>query len=295
MKLTIWPLALGLAIAAPLPAADLGVANSYNLFVLGNATRSGSDVEGRVAIGGKATLSSHTIGDRLPNTGEPALVTGGAVSQSGGDIRHGGISAGGSVSLKWMTVAGNVTSGSTVTTNGVTIYGATIQNSTDPLPVDFTQAALDLADASTFWGDQAPTSNVVNNWGTLFFNGSNPDLNVFTVPASTFGNCYGVNINVPAGSTVLINITGASGKMPNTGYNIAGTTVDHVVYNFPQATTLNIGASQGAVFAPRAATSFPYGLAVGTVVVKSLNGSGQINYAPFSGTLPQRGSYGEPN
>jgi choice-of-anchor A domain-containing protein len=282
-------------LASLAPADDLGVANNYNLFVLGNSTRTGSDVQGAVAIGGTARFSSHTVGELLPaDPTRPALVVGGNLTYTGGDVMRGGIASGGNVSLTSMSVAGNVTAGGTVTTSGVTIYGAVAQNQEDAVPVDFVQAAVDLTSASTFWGSRETNGQVVNNWNTLFFYGSDTDLNVFTVTSALLGNCYGVNIIVPGGSTVLINVTGASGKMPNVGYQYSGADDAHVVFNFFEATKLNIGASHGAVFAPQAVTTFPYGLAIGTVVVKSFTGGGQINLAPFTGTLPGQGGYFPP-
>jgi choice-of-anchor A domain-containing protein len=271
-------------------AADLGVANPYNLFILGNHTSSWTDVQGRVAVGGNATYNGFDVAGMVPpNPAQSVLVVGGSLSFTGGMIRNGGVNTGGNTILRNLTVTGgNVVSGGSVTISQATVNGAVLQNQPNAVPIDFVGAAISLTNNSTFWGSQTANSVVSNQFGTLYFNGTNPNLNIFSVSGQLLGNCYGVNISAPAGSTVLINVSGASGAMPNVGYNITGTDRGHVVYNFFQATTLTIGQSQGAVFAPQAAASFPYGEAVGTVVVKSLTGNGQININPFIGTLPDQ-------
>lgn len=43
-------------------AINFGPANGYNVFVFGNMNLSNTDAEGRVAVGGTATLSNYGIG-----------------------------------------------------------------------------------------------------------------------------------------------------------------------------------------------------------------------------------------
>lgn len=43
-------------------AFNFGLANDYNVFVFGDMTLSNTDAEGRVAVGGNATLSNYGIG-----------------------------------------------------------------------------------------------------------------------------------------------------------------------------------------------------------------------------------------
>src|SRR6185295_12199182 len=57
----------------------LGTAGGFNLFVLGNLTQSGSDTEGRMAVGGNATLASYSVGARLTGASD-VLVVGGNLS-----------------------------------------------------------------------------------------------------------------------------------------------------------------------------------------------------------------------
>ena len=43
-------------------AFNFGLANDYNVFVFGNMSLSNTDAEGRVAVGGNATLSNYGVG-----------------------------------------------------------------------------------------------------------------------------------------------------------------------------------------------------------------------------------------
>lgn len=46
-------------------AINFGIANNYNVFVLNNMTLSNTDAEGRVAVGGKATLINYGVGANI--------------------------------------------------------------------------------------------------------------------------------------------------------------------------------------------------------------------------------------
>ena len=46
-------------------AFNFGLANNYNVFVLGDMNLSNTDAEGRVAVGGNATLSNYGIGSGI--------------------------------------------------------------------------------------------------------------------------------------------------------------------------------------------------------------------------------------
>ena len=47
-------------------ATNFGLANLYNVFVLGNMNMSNTDAEGRVAAGGNVTLSNYGVGAGIP-------------------------------------------------------------------------------------------------------------------------------------------------------------------------------------------------------------------------------------
>ena len=74
-------------------ATNFGLANLYNVFVLGNMNMSNTDAEGRVAAGGNVTLSNYGVGagiSPLPPAGTDAsLVIDGSVNISGGSNASG--------------------------------------------------------------------------------------------------------------------------------------------------------------------------------------------------------------
>src|SRR5207244_993867 len=52
----------------PGQVCDLGIADNFNEFIFHNATQSATDVEGRAAIGGNASLTNFGVGDGLTNS-----------------------------------------------------------------------------------------------------------------------------------------------------------------------------------------------------------------------------------
>lgn len=74
-------------------ATNFGLANLYNVFVLGNMNMSNTDAEGRVAAGGNVTLYNYGVGagiSPLPPAGTDAsLVIDGSVNISGGSNASG--------------------------------------------------------------------------------------------------------------------------------------------------------------------------------------------------------------
>lgn len=56
-------------------AINFGLANDYNVFVFGNLSLSNTDAEGRVAVGGNATLSNYGIGAGIVPLPPPSTLT----------------------------------------------------------------------------------------------------------------------------------------------------------------------------------------------------------------------------
>jgi len=267
---------------------------SYNVFVLGNDTASYSDVQGSVAVGGSANFNGYSIGQQLPqNPATNSLVVGGTLTFNNGQVDAGSVVAGGNVSLSSATIVdGNVVSDGTVTLTNGQIHGYVLQNQSNPLPENFAYAATFLQNTSLSYGSLAPNGQTVDQYGGLVLTGTNPGLNIFSVPGSMLASVWGVQINVPSVSTVLVNVSGTSDTIPNGGFNYSGVTASQVLYNFYQATSLTIGGDQGTILAPFAAINFPYGVATGTIIGNSLSGNGQTNLATFTGQLPPPASNG---
>src|SRR5262249_41279330 len=115
---------------------------------------------------------------------------------------------------------------------------------------------------------------------TIILNGT-AGPNVFNVPASTLASANDLRINAPAGSTVIVNVTGTSAQMQFMGFHLlGGIDKDGVILKFPQATSATfqgIGIF-GNVLAPRANVNFSNGQINGALVASSWTGYGQVNF-----------------
>ena len=151
-------------------AINFAAANGYNVFLFGDINLSNTDAEGRVAVGGNATLSNYGIGAGIsplpPANTDPSFVVNGNVNVS----------------------AGSNASGNTVINPASTVIGYTMGNPNGSLitgtPIDFTETERYLKCASAFWNSLTP-----NGTGTVVFNqlnlsGIDPVLNIFSLNAS---------------------------------------------------------------------------------------------------------------
>ena len=160
-------------------AFNFGLANDYNVFVFGDMNLSNTDAEGRVAVGGNATLSNYGIGSGIiplpPANTDPSFVIDGNVN----------------------VTAGSNASGNTVVNPGSTIINYTMGNPNGLFiagtPIDFIEAERYLKCASNFWSALAP-----NGTGEVIFNqlnltGTDETLNIFSLDSS---NLYGTGISL---------------------------------------------------------------------------------------------------
>ena len=281
--------------------SDLGAAKEYVVFTFGDFISDQDQIWGRAAVGGKFKVSSWGIGSQGCLNDDPNrfdLVVGGDLDYSGGQVNNGSVRYGGSL----------------ISSPTLALGGATIAQAT---PINFAAAETDLKAKSTFWATLATTGTVNSNgFGQIDLTGTSSGLNVFNVTAAeiqqslpnTFLN---VNIDVPAGSTVLINVSGSLTSMPQTtvSYNgsqiSTGTTTGNfqsapqstILWNLPSSTTaftMNGVGFQGSILAPWADISSGGGEMNGTLIAKSIVKNGfnssqniiQIHCTRFQGCLP---------
>lgn len=252
-----------------LNAQSLGAASDFNYFVFGDVTLSNTDAEGRVAIGGNGNFSNYGIGDKLPQGSSGySLVVDGNLSYQGGQVFHGDVIYGGSLSANNFTVA-----------NGSTSQGN---------PIDFSAAKTELSSFSQSLGGLATNGNFQNEYGTLIFTGTDATLNTFDVQASAINSAHGFQVNAPSGSTVVINVGGKSVSWNNMTIWINSVSQNNVLYNFYEAETIALSGIgiNGSILAPNADVIFNNGQQNGTLVAKSLNGTGEFHHHLFEGNLP---------
>lgn len=258
-----------LASAFTASAQSLGEASGYNYFIFGNTTLTYTDVEGRAAIGGDATFTGYGVGDKLPaNAGGYSLVVGGNLTYQNGQVFE-----------------GNVIYGGTSTTSGFNVRNGTISQGT---AIDFNAAQSQLTSLAASLAGGAINGAYNNYYGTLQFTGTDSNLNSFIVQAADINSSHGFQISAPSGSTVVINVAGTHIDFDYMGISLSGTDKSRVLYNFYEATSINIAGISvlGSILAPYANVNFTNGNVEGTLVAASLTGSGEFHHVPFQGNLP---------
>jgi choice-of-anchor A domain-containing protein len=257
LSVTLAAAAVGACLLAPM-AARADTAADYNLFVLGDMAMQSSDVQGRVAVGGNATLSSYSVG---------GLVVGG----------HANLSNGSSSGQMIVADQAHSTFHSWSTSN--------LAPASTALPVNFSAEATRLDALTTTLANYAPTGTVGTvPWGgqfTLNATSGASGLNVFNISGAALASSNTFTIDLKPGQTVLINVSGTADTFTG-GLNIVGGNASDVLWNFSDATTLSFSGidMQGSVLAPNAAYLGGWGQLNGQLIVDSFTdtrGSTQIN------------------
>lgn len=244
--------------AAPV---SLGLDPSLNLLAFGNMNVSSSDVEGRVAVGGNATISGYSINTK---TGSSALYSGtgltvgGNLNFSNGSIWSGLVVGGSYAPQQTGTVMGGVTSGQGFA------FASELQR------LNALSSSLD---------GLANTGSAVDQWGTLHFNAAGQMLAVFDIQSADAARNMQID-GLMDGAQILINIHGSSVDFGNHGY--IGFNKGQVLFNLPGATqvTLN-GGINASLLATNASVGAGWGQINGQVVVRDWNSSVQVNDAPM--------------
>ena len=241
--------------ANPVPA--FGAASAYNLFAVGSSSlagdvTAGADVGGRVAAAGTvssgqfgSTIGSSVVNDTFGSGLTSAIVT------------AGGLTAG---STFYVNGGGNV---STPTTTG-TIYfndGGSRTISATP-SIDFGTLRSSLDSLTTQLAAMAQTGTIRAGQSALGEDPSwlvlqgGPGVNYFNLTAAQFASAT-LDIEVPAGATVIINVDGTSDTLGNAIYvngvqSHGDSNVNEgILFNFAGATTVDISSGLDAsVLAP---------------------------------------------
>lgn len=252
---------------------DLGVANDYNVFVFGDFTGTNSDIQGRVAIGDDATFTNYGIGSALPAPAGMVLSVGSDLVANGGQL-----------------YAGDGDVGGTCTTTSFGVHSGTL-SCADAGAFDASEYASTLKAVSAELSALAVNgTTTVHPWGGVTLSGTDSALNVFTLDLTGLSAINSLTMSVPAGSTVVVNVLGATGPLfQNMGFTLSGATYDKIVWNFEAQTSLVItGVSvPGSVLAPMAHVASNGANVEGTLIAASAEGTGQYHDWPFTGSYCQ--------
>jgi choice-of-anchor A domain-containing protein/uncharacterized repeat protein (TIGR01451 family) len=270
----------------------LGPAQDFEITAFGDLNLMNTDTEGPMAVGGNATMTSFTVNSTQANKGYTGLA----------------LSAGRDLVFSNGSIWGGVTVGGKATLNGVGGVTSLTQGTPPPVP-DFDALREALAARSEQWAgieDQGAAEPYPNG---VLLRGTDPVRNAFEVSAARLESAGEININVPVGSTTLINVTGASYSLGNTTtirYYDASTGTyrdwgrdapnadlaklrDGTLWNFPEATKIDFlkgFAWQGSILAPRAVMDLTYLQINGNVIVGALYGTGETHFFPPDLCLP---------
>lgn len=250
----------------------LAFADDFNLFVIGDAVMSSTDVEGRVAVGGDAVFSNFAVGEALIPSGgaRDDLLVGGDISFTDGTVYSGNLVHGGNATLVNVTLPS----------------GSVMQSAVQ----DFLVTEAILKKRSGLWADMPPTGDVKLEWGILSLDGDDKAVNLFEVDGADLDAANTLQLTVPAGSNCLINVSGADCKAMFMGITLTGVAAADVLFNFHEASLLTVEGIgiPGSILAPYAHTVFNSGAITGQVLCRSLQGGGQINLGLFDvcATLP---------
>mgnify|MGYP005847670249 CR=1 FL=1 len=246
---------------------DLMEAEGFNLFIFEDLVQPSSDTEGKVAVGGNATLSNYSVGDKLPPNSGDVLIVGGNLLFTSGAVLH-----------------GNVVYG---TATNLPIYAVSVDGTiSQGNPIDFAAAEINLKSLSSDLSNYSSNGTTDIQWNNITLTGTDPLFNVFDLNGSDLSSAWGMTINVPNGSVVLVNISGTTINWHG-GLTVNGTAVNNILYNLYEATDLTIQGIdiRGSILAPYADLYFPTGVVSGQVIVKSMAGSGQYNTGQFNNYL----------
>ncbi|WP_216857348.1 DUF5057 domain-containing protein [Paenibacillus tritici] len=260
--------------------SQLGVGLDYNLVVVNNqtaATINNLSIKGRVAVSGDVDFRN---------------ISGGATINE---------NANGDYSQNALVVGGNLYYNNNITINGNAVYGgnyyysgaATTQSIRGKVvkgsPIDFTSLRDRMMILTARLGALTSNGSVESAYGTIKLTGTGEaKLYVFTVPADMVASATSLNISVPQGSTVLVNIgAGSSSVKMALNTNLSGVDPGHVMYNFPSTELLELHYTlRGTFLAPHATVSFDNGELTGQVIAGSVTKMTTLFYSPFSGTIP---------
>jgi choice-of-anchor A domain-containing protein len=166
-------------------------------------------------------------------------------------------------------------------------------------PINFSQLQGSIDTESLALGALASTGSVqLQNGNDLILTGLSPTLNVFTVTAAQLASASDyLGINAPAGSTIIVNVTGGAGgstsvQVPKLFYNgqqVSGDSPadDDILFNFYQAQSdVNFnGQFSASVLAPFATVTGNSQLD-GTIIAAAFDDSGEVHNVEFTGDLP---------
>ena len=307
-------------VSPPSGSCSLGQANGYNLISLTGDISDTADIMGRIAAAGQV-LQATTIGSIL-RTSDPYM---GFASANGGPwaiVAAGGIPTSNAFNINgggnvFSSTATNATfnfvnedyAGSSYTGSSLLSGGSSpINFSTLSSNLGTLSGQLRAATANGVICGVDPTGSMIPGGGCpanpIYFNpnsqhynpswfvlyGTSTTTNIFNITQDQFQSSANLDIEVPTGSTVIINVPGTSDTLQSDIYFQGNTVTDanagNILFNFPDASSVTInGQMDGAILAPNAVLSGISQMG-GVFIAASVGPTGEVHYDPFNGSIP---------
>lgn len=255
----------------------LGLGGVFNALIFGNFEAHGGDTDARLAVAGNANIPGgysvgHVInGDPLPifTDGETDIyIVQGDLHEGNfgvnGNIVHGGVRHG---PQRWMSYNNLVRQVDLIT------FDEDGNVPDDGSGVTFEQLQAEMEIRSAVLGaleDRGVVEKDASLGYVITLTGDDPELNVFNLSAEEWSvSSAGINITVPSGSTVLVNIHGESVEISGVGMTLDGVSPREVLFNYVNATSLTTSgfAQRGSVLAPYASAHLIGGSIDGTAIL----------------------------
>jgi len=231
---------------------DLGsMMGGANIYTLNNFSATGSAVEGALVAGGNVNIANYSVNgmnrDAYGAAGY-AVVAGNNLTLKGGSINNGAAYAGGATSLS----------------------NAAAPQASGVKPIDFAASAAYYSALSAGLSTVAATGSVARLYSGVKVTGSGNagGVDVFNVSSEMFRTSSSWTLDkLTAGQTLIFNVSGGSATFNDGGISFDQLGAYNVLFNFFEATDLNIKGVIGSVLAPKATVSAGSGAVTGQVVV----------------------------
>lgn len=279
-----------LAVPGSAFCADLGLANSFNAFIFGNATTHGGHSQGSIAVGGNWTMAYEAQQNSNPRANlatapNAGIYVGGNVIVSGtARVMRGNAYVGGSI----LNGALDVQNGYKLNPVGSSVNQA-----------DFTNQYLYSTGQSTAMDAMNGVSigSFMNNLNlNLANNNLNGNVKVYDLSANLLNNFATVDFSgLSADTTIIMNVHG--GGNINWRWTVNGNVQSRIVWNFLDASTLTLERQlHGSILAPNTHVIQQSGSIDGTLIAGQWTNynSQELHSYLFNGNAPSSTPVPEP-
>jgi choice-of-anchor A domain-containing protein len=294
-------------------AIDIWDFNVFSRSTIGTSTSGyGSDYQGAAGAVGSAWFNGFSLNDVA--AASPSLSRafyGGGDFSIGGTVTQDGIEVAGNVSVNWATINGPIFAGGNLggfggTVNGpvtiggtktvgpiLTVNGTLTESAAFSPTIDLFDVSAEFLTISNYAANLATTTSATNVFGQLQI-AANAPVTVVDIAAADLAAAWGIKVS--GAGTVVLNVIGTSVSFGSKTWTYeGGASGSTTLLNLNEATIFDLsgGDHQVSILAPNASTHFSSGLVTGNLVVGSLTGSGQVNWAPgggFQGDVPAPGT-----